>query len=318
MNEPLEHPITAVIRSIGERTAELCEALLAPQIPGGTIHVVRVSPFTEALKRTYEIALAEGRTWTLVLDADVIIRPGAVQGLLAYARSAEDTVFEVEGKVLDKFLDSPRKAGNHLYRTALLQKALEYVTESVDSIRPESYVKTMMTRAGYDCRELEDIVGLHDFEQSYRDIYRKCFVQARKHTARVQALHPLWEDLAGVDADYAVALQAFSDGIGYGGAVGIDGRAAFMDAFDRVLEVLEISEKEPIADAADIEVLWSAACTFADIFRRYNAREKEYRRQGRQMKRLEMQLESLKNSKSFRLGSAILAPLKGLRNSMQK
>jgi len=303
--------VTAVIRSVGERTERLCRALLASQVPEGNIHRVCASPFTEALRRTFQVAVEAGRPWTFVVDADVLVRPGALRELLAQAVAAGDSLFEIEGRVLDKFLDSPREAGNHLYRTAFMPAALDLIPGPFEELRPETSVKGAMRARGYECRVLETVVGLHDFEQSYRDIYRKCFVQGKKHAGRVRTLVPLWEYLAADDADFTVALRAFNDGSSYAGSVAIDSDAGFMAACDDVLRELQVSEKHQLDAPGELDVLWSAACVLARIMRRNN---RNYRIKDKRMGVLEDRIRDLENSTSFRLGWALLTPFRLIKD----
>ena len=311
----IDDNVTVVIRTIGERTERLCYELLKKQVPEENMYMVCESPFTEALKKTFNIAIEANRKWTFVVDADVLIHPRALSELVEHAETEEDTIFGIEGKVIDKFLDSQREAGNHFYRTKLMQNALQYVPNHLDEIRPESFVKMKMRENGYAWQVEEIIVGLHDFEQSYRDIYRKSFVQAKKHYSRVHKMIPPWDYLARLDTDYVIALKGFEDGKNYPERVGVDQNSDFLTRFDGILLDLNVREKDHINDLIEIDILWTVACYFSHILR-FN--KKEHERKDKRMKVLEKQIEGLLNSNSFKLGWAVLGPVRFLKNLMQK
>ncbi len=72
------------------------------------------------------------------MDADVSVLPNAISGLLDVANKLAAEACEVQGLVLDKFFGVPRPAGNHLYRTSLLSKALGLIPPEAQDIRPEN------------------------------------------------------------------------------------------------------------------------------------------------------------------------------------
>jgi hypothetical protein len=97
-------------------------------------------------------------------------------------------------------------AGNHLYRTSLLNKARKVVPFDGRSLRPETYVIKEMAKEGYPWIQTEDVIGLHDYEQYYRDIVRKMFVRARKHARFMPVLAQFYRRMSSLDNDYGVGL----------------------------------------------------------------------------------------------------------------
>lgn len=205
--------VTVVIRAAGERTEAICHNLLAQQIAEENIIVIREAPFAAALAASYRAGIERNRPWTLCIDADVLVRPTAVADLLHIGEEADENVFEVQGLVLDKLTGGPRPAGNHLYRTSLLSKALELVPLNEEDIRPEYYTLKAMKTLGYPWLQCPVLVGLHDFEQYYRDIFRKCYIHAHKHVKWLQWLLPYWRRVAHIDKDFQVALWGTAAGI---------------------------------------------------------------------------------------------------------
>jgi hypothetical protein len=203
--------ITAVIRSAGERTKELCYQILCAQMPPPNIIIINEQPFTKALQRSFEIGIELGRQWTLCIDADMLLRQNGVKTLLGWAEGANGMTFQVQGNLLDKMLCGPRKAGPRLYRSSLLRPALKCISLDGMSVRPEAFVADQMTSLGYPSIHNNLTIGLHDFEQYYRDVYRKAVLHAHKHSAHLQYAGPLWHCLASRDSDYEVALWGLRD-----------------------------------------------------------------------------------------------------------
>lgn len=237
--------VTVIVRAAGERTVDACCAILAQQVPSANIVTLCEAPFVRAVQRTFEIGIAENRPWTLVIDADVLLRPDAVSTLLNWGIEAADHVFEVQGMVLDKLMGGPRAAGNHLFRTSLLPQALEHARSdgAANSLRPETYVMRRMEEAGHPWVQQETVLGLHDYEQAYRDIYRTAFVHAHKHGHQLPYLVSLWQRLAPVDADYQVALWGAEEGRAHQGEIQIDVRQFSQQRIQQRLDAVGLSEK---------------------------------------------------------------------------
>lgn len=225
-----------IIRAADERTVELCNKLIEEQGFKDEIFFTRETPFSAALRKSYKIGIEKGKPWTFCVDADVLLRGNSIRTLLRFAMEQEENVFEVQGLVHDKFFPWPRQAGNHLYRTSLLKKGIELIPEEGRDIRPESYVLRAMKEKGYPYKTFSFIVGLHDFEQYFFDIYRKSFVHSHKHLKYTESMIPHWKKrLNHGDKDYEVALAAFTDGILNSQQVYIDKKQSlYRDKFDEL------------------------------------------------------------------------------------
>jgi hypothetical protein len=201
--------LCVIVRECGERTADACAALAGELLGVPQIHRVSGRPFVATLRRSLELGASVGRAWTLCIDADVLVLPGLID-LIAEARALPTTTFAVQGLVFDKLLMSRRPAGNHLYRTALIPLALPLIP-SRDVLRPEMDMIGAMAAAGLPCRQSRQMIGLHDFEQSFSDIYGKAFLHAHKHRELKDAYQPIWTAQAEDDEDFVVALKALAD-----------------------------------------------------------------------------------------------------------
>ncbi|SEK59675.1 hypothetical protein [Ectothiorhodospira marina] len=235
---------TVIIRSARERTEALCrELVLAQEVPAEAVFVVREVPFSQSMRTSFRIGLEQGRPWTFCVDADLLLRPGAIAHMLELAEQQPPNACEIQGLVLDKFFGGPRPAGNHLYRTAHLEEVIARIPNEGTNIRPEGHTLRSMKKAGYPWVQVPYVVGLHDFEQSYQDIFRKCFVQAHKHLGLTPLFMTIWREGSADDTDYRVALAGFARGIEHYDDVHIDIRG---EHFKMSLNEFGLSEKLPI------------------------------------------------------------------------
>ena len=248
-----------VVRAAGERTEAACARLAGSQVGEANVRTIREVPFSEAVRRGFEIGVEAGRAWTLCLDADVLLRPGAIAALCAAGDAewaASPDLFEIEGRVADKLLGQLRPAGAHLYRTSLLEEALRTADFNAKKRRPESHVKRCMRKAGYRTAEIADVLGLHDHEQSYRDLFRKVFTHARKHERFMTYAQRYWRRAGASDDDlrfayvvlamaHAINEHANLDSVPAGERVAIDVRA-FPGDVEALLKPLGLEEKAPL------------------------------------------------------------------------
>ncbi len=220
--EELRDKLTIVVRTVNERTTGVCVGLISNLISLPNIIIVNETPFSHAVRKGFERALEAGREWTLIIDADVLIRSNFIYEILQYACLLEQDVFLIQGLVHDKFLGSFRPAGNHLYRTEHLGRALQVIPEEGVTLRPENSTMRNMVQLGYKFVQTPYIAGLHDYEQDYFDIAKKCFLHAHKHAHFLEILFENWSKMAEWDADYQAALLGFTCGLNHKGDVYVD------------------------------------------------------------------------------------------------
>jgi hypothetical protein len=255
----LHKKATVIIRSVGERTEKLCrELILAQGIPTENLFLIKEAPFSAALRKSFEIGIANGLPWTLCNDADVLLRPGSIEKMLSIAESHDQAILEFQGLVIDKFFGGPRAGGPHLYRTNLIIKAMEYFEVTRDKIRPETVLLNTMKSKGYPWLSLPEVFGLHDSFQYYKDIYRKCFVFAHKHQALRDLFLSIWSMQVSQDRDFQVAFMGFSAGNCYNQKVVID---STQDIYELNFDDLPFDEKKELDDnlitLSDIETIIS-------------------------------------------------------------
>lgn len=175
MNMPPQsnRDVTVIVRTVGERTTATCEALLARQVAAEQLFVVEARPFVESLRRSFELGVAQKRHWTLCVDADVLPASNAVDVFLREAEALPEQFAELEGLIIDKLFGGARPAGNHLFRTTLLPLALEKLGEAAEQVRPEAFTIARLQKLGHPWKLVPRVFGLHDYEQSYRDLFRE-------------------------------------------------------------------------------------------------------------------------------------------------
>jgi hypothetical protein len=205
--------LAVIIRSAHERTEALCEHLVKGQVPEDRVVVIHERPFSQALRRAFEIGLDFGLAWTLCIDADVLPRPGAIAELVAAVEAHPGETLGGSGLVFDKLRWSRRRGGLHLYRTTLLPSLIRHIPESDASLRPETDAKRPILEQGYRWALARDILGLHDFEQYYADIFRKMVVRAQKSADIAAEALQLALARSTVDKDFLAAAWGLRVGM---------------------------------------------------------------------------------------------------------
>jgi hypothetical protein len=237
--------LTVIIRSVGERTEQLCQKLILEQgIPEDQVVLIRnISPSSAATLKSFEIGIERNLKWTLRVDADVLLRKGSIEHIVDVYENLPENVFALQGYVLDKFFGGPRKAGFYIYRTSLLPLAVSQIPTN-NVIRPDAETLNAMDQAGHPHAEVPYLVGLHDFEQYYRDSFRKCFVQAHKHLYRSELLLTIFREGMKKDPDFKVALDGFVAGLYYSDEVKIN---VNQEIYQQSFSELRVEEKKALA-----------------------------------------------------------------------
>ncbi len=210
MKDPAAENVTVIIRGVKERTENLCKSLLEQEIASQNVHLVHQSPFSAALKTSYQIGIDSGRKWTLVIDGDVLIRPGIIRDLYLAAETAPKSVFVTQSEMLDKFFGGVRVGGIKVYRSELLVGVLDLIPPVHD--RPETFINKHMHVHGRYINLTHLVCGLHDFEQYYEDVFRKGFTHSIKHSKLIDAIFPYWQRQAQADKDFRVLLAGYEAG----------------------------------------------------------------------------------------------------------
>ena len=216
---PNSPSLTIIQRHVNERTAQIGRSLYS-QIFDVEVFEVSDDEFTKTLGQAILLGSQAKSDWVLMTDGDVLPFASIRQMMHCASRVAKD-VFVIEPLVFDKFTASSRRAGIHLYRKSALEMFAEEVQRLVrydfadyqTTNRPETYLKKILVSRGYRRYWFGKTIGLHDFEQSYHDIYRTAYLYSRKYTTLIAQSIDNWRELALSDKDYLPALAGFSDGL---------------------------------------------------------------------------------------------------------
>lgn len=233
-----------VIRSAKERTVNLSKQLADEFFSSSNVTLINEYPFSKAHRTFLEIGAKSSAKWAVAIDADVLISKKGLENIISKLHKHEDGVFEVQGQILDKFFGGLRGGGVKFYRTKYIKQALELFPKE-EVIRPEGYLIAEMNKQGVSLVQLQTSVGLHDFGQYYKDIFRKFIVHTKKHSNYFPYLQSYWERMQDNDLDFKVALK----GIDYGNNlsdVTVDARK-FSEEIAKVLKDSGFEEKSEIA-----------------------------------------------------------------------
>lgn len=211
----------------------------------GQIFFVQETPFSSALKICYEIGVMEAREWTYCIDADVILRKGALNCLLAHAEKYPKSYCVFNGQNYDKFLNKIRSVGNRLYKTRCLSNLIQRIPQDKYCIRPEASAIRGVRTIGLKSATAPILMGLHDFEQYNEHIFRKCFVHAYKHKDDVRKVLGYWRRKAVSDQDFFTAQVGYAAGLQYEGDISPDSDASYYrDAWN----YSNLPEKKPLVN----------------------------------------------------------------------
>jgi hypothetical protein len=246
--------VVVIIRSARERTFEVCRELVMKQIPANSVEVVDERPFERALKRTYEIGIQRAAKWTMTLDADVLLRKTAVSTLVAEAEKLPEKYVQIEGRIHDKLTGLYRPAGHRVYRTQHLKRCLREIPPEGTTVRPEYVTLQNMEQLGFPSKRIDLVCGIHDYEQFYRDIYRKAYVYANKHQVWLAEMVTRWKRLTNEDDDFQFALRGVYDGLMALQLPRIDSEA-YTDSVAALLRDFHKPEKERL-DVGSIDFIF--------------------------------------------------------------
>ena len=192
-----------IVRACGERTEKKCIELASLS---GDVIVIRETPFAASLKKTYEIGKGLKQKWLPVIDADVLLTPCTIEQAIKELDKLDDNIFCLDGKTKDKLLCQTRRAGVHIYRVSMLERALKFIDFS--HIKPETWARKCMESQGFRTHVGNIVFGLHDYEQFYCDIWRKAVTQTKKLQTKIKKHHEKkWKERI-IDLDYKVILHA--------------------------------------------------------------------------------------------------------------
>lgn len=226
-----------IIRTIGERTENECIRRCKLQ---GHVYIVREYPFGKAIKKTYELAMSFDQKWVPVIDADVLLHHDVLRQAIQQLQDKSIKTFCWDGTTNDKIMMKNRRAGIHIYNSEMLKTAIQFIDNN--QIKPETYVRKRMLKLGFPTLKSNFVFGLHDYEQYYRDLWRKAICQTKKLAGMVGKRPVKWKKAARKDKDFYVIYEAYKWATKHKPNIIIDARNDFDAQFH--LQRLKIKEKE--------------------------------------------------------------------------
>lgn len=202
---------TVIIRTTGERTEDLCKyAVLKNGINENQIFLIKnISPFSQALKKGFELALEVNKKYTFFIDADLILLQDSLSIMLTAMERLPQNTFFLNPLCYDYITNCIVPGGPHLYKTEHLQAAFKFIPGEQISLRPETYTEKMMRKLGYFSIYLDIPVALHDFEQYYRSIFKSVCSKVNKFPREiVDSLGNQFLNLKDINKDFFVANLA--------------------------------------------------------------------------------------------------------------
>lgn len=248
--------VTVVIRAAGERTADLCLQLVRDQLPADQVTLIRERPFARALEVGIVIAKDAGRPWAVLLDADVLLRSDAMARIRETLVGSPGGFYMINFALLDRTFGGPA-FGVHAYNTALFDRALEFIGEARDDQRPETRLYRELGRRGFATRLNSTVVGLHDYEQYHKDLYRKMFVRAMKYEARVPFMRKILGDQYLHDSEARAMMWGLLDGMVHrleGHRVGLLDVSVYEEHARQALTLAGVEEKPPLPSGTHVPV----------------------------------------------------------------
>ncbi len=204
-----------VIRSIGERTEEVCiELVNRERQPHEELSILREQTHTLAVQETIRRGLMSKADWLAAIDADMLIVQGGVSLIRDELRSVSEDVFVVHPAVFDKQYGM-RRWGVTVYRTSMLDQVWT-VFQDVKCQRRTKIEGAVIAEFENEQKRAHfsrTVVAYHDFFQFYRDLYRKAYLNATRNPGMNRLVSQHWTRLCPKNADYLVMLKAMENAV---------------------------------------------------------------------------------------------------------
>ncbi len=189
-----------VIRSIGERTEQLCYDSVAQCLPKQKIHIVKnYYPSYNAYLKMFQIAKKEKYDWFLGLDADVILKPNWYKLFLEKIADGKcDDLFRIHFYVQDQITEQKLVRGNNFYNGKYTQQSENFLKKCILVGKFWFYFKNKGYNSGYFTKPESSIrvlfrerlnihdfifnetIGYHSYEAYYSEIFRQYLTRKKR------------------------------------------------------------------------------------------------------------------------------------------
>jgi hypothetical protein len=164
------------------------------------------------LEESLLVSAREGRPWSLLVDGDVLLRQGALKRIVEELEAVTGPFYLLDFMTLDRGFGGPAYAGVHGYTTSFLEQAAAAIETAVDAQRPETRLVKEMRSMGVTSLQSPTVVGLHDYDQYFRDLYRKYFVRGFKFRQLANGMFRRLREGYADDPECRVMLWGFLEG----------------------------------------------------------------------------------------------------------
>lgn len=234
-----------IVRAYNENTYKTLNRQLKNQ--KGQSDVIAVLneevPFETKLRQSYQKAIEIGKEFTLIIDGDILVCGNFLGIVKKHINPLNKEDFGFGLKLLDKFYGNLKFRGVHVYRTNLLKKAVEFVPNEGEELRPESAVKSSMQNIGHAWRNDLSFkpVGLHDYFQRPEDIFYKQFIRATRSKDDLELLKNRYQN--SKDKDFFWALEGLKTGVKFNSSFSNDKKKIIESYFPNLTEIDFFVEK---------------------------------------------------------------------------
>ena len=174
--------IFIVIRSVGEKTEQalLNDLLSLSYVEKEDVALVKEQPFSESVKKTFQLGIGSEKKVLVVLDADlIIIKPNFTYFIDMVCRS--HFLVGAQGFCHDFFWKGPRRGGVHCYNIETIRSHIDDLDFDPLQARPETHVKGQLEKiTGQRYVIVPYVCCFHGYLQSAKDITRTIYIQSRK------------------------------------------------------------------------------------------------------------------------------------------
>ncbi len=239
-----------VIRTVGERTEEVCIELVNQQKEDSEIlHVLRENTHVKAVDSTIKIGLRCKAKWFVAIDADMLLTNDGLTKIRSEIRSCSSDVAILHPAVVDK-LYRMKRWGLTVYRQSILSELYDEFLE----IRKKQHlkiegaaIKALSVKDNRKVVFLRYEVAIHDFYQYYSDLYRKAYLNALRNPGYNRKSAKCWKKLSTSDHDYLVMLKAIQDALGENRELTNSATDFEQDELDSIIQGLGLKEKSPLS-----------------------------------------------------------------------
>ncbi len=204
--------VFVLIRYSGERTFSLCQKLIENEVPLSCIYVTPIhSTFNECFVYSITQAIEKERLYTIFIDADILIRPGSLSGLVNKFKSLDGQYGCINSFTLDKFHLGKKSGGVHIYRTSALKLVFNDLQSFINEQRPETEAKNIIhQKYGLKIFHWDQITCFHDFFQFRKDIIRKVSFRKLKSSHLLPTYLGYYKLLKFISSDYDLAYRVLN------------------------------------------------------------------------------------------------------------